>query len=823
MNCSEISKKENLRWSMESMLGIHLAPTPQHRPLYRQKCLFLSANMASHPPSPCIYTMYKINTIIQLAVKELALSYDRWDREQPSPELKQKMCVQHKNLLILEQTLSKLNNSNYFHTILSDNLKETLQPFVAGDLYFDQNTLTQIEKAPKEHLNPIKYLKELAEQRKSSPISSKAIQQQAELFLASRLADEGKLIVPLIESRNQVYRLFPKGETPSKEVAFFKISPTDSRDNLSAAGKMEAFMYDIAVIMGQEELFTPTKEKALLWEKKENENKLITKLRGIQGSVQPTVQGQLLLDYLRNPTQQVPIDRRVLLKTVLAVIVFGMYDAHQANIFVDPKGNLKFFDNTRSLPHSNGTLLLDSARDDSFLLKPSFRVSLVALAGCYEGLSDPDRLLLQTELANYKARFPTLIRYLKSQKNRIATLPKGWFRSQAVLSSMNERLQSVEAALQNPSVKSLRDILMDSLPEFKYLGAIAVLTEGLSQNNFKKDQKIENTTLNEMQQKYLKDVSLIEPLIARASMFLRINFQEFRKACTDHKISINELIRIGLERHFKTPVPDKDMFSHYQEQIRTYNLEASFCIKDVQDGRKRLEELFNPDEFNKNHIRAELDYEIDQDPFFDLPLEKAPSPSINTTVAQLWRDTIALLKTQSYIIVSDLKLSQKTEGKILVPEISQERLELLVDMYGKSGKGVFTHDEYPHLYFNYKDAEEILRKLAIDHETKPGTFLCGNQQITLKDLTALVQEKKQIGPQSTLGSQSVALNPRPKSPVANVRQSTPNIEEKPQTGKPQASEDSSACLTLTSNLETPTPLRHSAHNILPPGSNPVVC
>ena len=162
-------------------------------------------------------------------------------------------------------------------------------------------------------------------------------------------------------------------------------------------------------------------------------------------------------------------------------------------------------------------------------------------------------------------------------------------------------------------------------------------------------------------------------------------------------------------------------------------------------------------------------------------------------------------------------LSQRTEGKIIVPETSQDRLGKLVDIYRKQEKGVFTHDEYPHLYFNYRSAEGILRRLLIDYETMPGTLLTRSEQITLKDLTALVEvncrETKQIRkPQTSVDNSALTLNTNSTPPNPASQSQAPDIEESKQVGKVQTSEEDSSTLTLTPRAN---PLRHTAHDIPP--------
>ena len=191
------------------------------------------------------------------------------------------------------------------------------------------------------------------------PIRPYAIKSAAKLQKAIRQAkievQQKDQISPQGTSLNQVYNLGS---------AFFKIG----KGNEAAAGAFETFIWHLAGIFEVEELFVPTSEtkiqtKSLTTSETEfelqwNHNYELIRMakaqNPMQGSIQPTQKGLLLKEYQQlNSSEKITITKPALIKALFVTVLFGMFDVNPSNVFITKNGNIKFFDNTRSLPNSN--------------------------------------------------------------------------------------------------------------------------------------------------------------------------------------------------------------------------------------------------------------------------------------------------------------------------------------------------------------------------------------------------------------------------------------------------------------------------------------
>src|SRR5690606_15973676 len=94
-------------------------------------------------------------------------------------------------------------------------------------------------------------------------------------------------------------------------------------------------------------------ERAMQWDSRGELRQVEGAQAPRRGGVQIAQQGKVLYEHMENYTAD-SLDRREVASATLATLVFGMWDAHGGNIFVTEEGKIKFFDNTRSLPNSNG-------------------------------------------------------------------------------------------------------------------------------------------------------------------------------------------------------------------------------------------------------------------------------------------------------------------------------------------------------------------------------------------------------------------------------------------------------------------------------------
>jgi hypothetical protein len=163
--------------------------------------------------------------------------------------------------------------------------------------------------------------------------------------------------------------------------------------------------------------------------------------------------------------EQLPaIDRASLVDATAASIVFGMWDAHGENIWVALDGKLKFFNNSYSLPNSNGYLYHNQK------FRAAFRSSLFEIKGTYAPLTAAERKHLKAKVYALLEMKPGIDLFFDSltMQRALAALPPGWLDLDGALSALFERLLRMAKALASPQVKSLRDLVVASIPNYRF-------------------------------------------------------------------------------------------------------------------------------------------------------------------------------------------------------------------------------------------------------------------------------------------------------------------------------------------------------------------
>lgn len=332
--------------------------------------------------------------------------------------------------------------------------------------------------------------------RDLNPVTLQAIKQQAELHdairKAKRRAAEMASLVKQGKSANEVYKLesptTPPNyfaafeEKPGEAAAFFKIGAGGEE----AAGVMEKLMWDIAVVMGMEEQFVPTgethirdsshlkggTEKIVQWNEKGQieMNKEAQPAR--RGGIQVAQQGEVLSKYNQHPGSKTALlTKSEISKGILASVVFGMFDAHSTNIFITKEGKIKFFDNTRSLPNSNGFINRGNG------LVSSYRCSLLNLPEAREMLTHQEIEKLKRDLVGYDKKIGKLADYLNSPqaKVQLKKLPPGWMDVEACIEAMQERITCMQEALNSNRIDNLEELIEASNPAYRFAFALSYL------------------------------------------------------------------------------------------------------------------------------------------------------------------------------------------------------------------------------------------------------------------------------------------------------------------------------------------------------------
>ncbi|MDF2549291.1 MAG: hypothetical protein K0S07_358 [Chlamydiales bacterium] len=308
----------------------------------------------------------------------------------------------------------------------------------------------------------------------SPPIDKKTNERLQEIFNWVNHKTPSPLHSPAIERKNRT--IIPLGDAKGVR-AYYK------KGEEPAQIEFEKLIFDIAQLAGLHNQFAPTvlaeitqehlldwKEGAETAEDRQQEKLQRQKSKGI---IQEAIQGTSLEDLLDEDQERV-ISQKHLLKAALTSLFIGSYDLHGGNLYYvfgtfQNKG-FKFFDNTRSLPHSNGVI-----NWGGYLL-PSFRSGLLDCQKSYLPLSADQKewLRLKTHLLQEKAAWvEDFLNQARTQK-RISKLPKHWFDSQLAMRALKERLENISRHLHR--IQSIRDLCFVAIPDLKWLAALHLLS-----------------------------------------------------------------------------------------------------------------------------------------------------------------------------------------------------------------------------------------------------------------------------------------------------------------------------------------------------------
>lgn len=196
-------------------------------------------------------------------------------------------------------------------------------------------------------------------------------------------------------------------------------------------------------------------------------------VKEMKGSIQADIGGVSLKEYLADPEKQnkMPIDQNKLIDATFATLIYGMFDVHGENVRIDSEGNFKFFDNTRSLPSSNGLINWGGT------LISSYRSELLGLPGSFEPLSEEQLKHIQSKIRYSLDHFDEIEKLFESQKKALGELPEGWLNVKDSLQAMKERLINMEKGIAANNVNTLCDLVLASNPGFKYVAVMSLFTD----------------------------------------------------------------------------------------------------------------------------------------------------------------------------------------------------------------------------------------------------------------------------------------------------------------------------------------------------------
>lgn len=463
---------------LRSTFGIAEAPSKESVGLYAEKQAFMSSCLEG-AKKQVIISQSKRFPLFKSGVEKLRENYEKWDlmpAGKERNELKALIKQQHENLTKLSSLLEELSQgkggddegiaadalarTNALKLLDTHQLKDDLAPFFEGKARLDQMSTeilrTEMAKVQEEIVqqSPKLTTEQYKTQREESPITKIALEKQAKVFKVERQTKRWAVTQQELtaqgKSANIVVKIQDKYK-PNKTIGFYK----EGKEREKAAGTIEKFFWDMAVIMKMENMFAATKE-----------TKMKTKQGVHEGGVQVAQAGKTLSDRLDQ--KNLSITKEQVIQGTLPTIVFGMFDAHLNNIIVDDEG-CHFFDNTRSMPHSNGYI---NWGDE---LISSYRSGLLNLPESFEPLQPEELSKIKDQLAACQKEFEHLKAFMTSEqsKKQFAKLPTGWMNPTLALNAMKERLDRMQKALDDNKVHCLRDLAFAATPEIKFM---AILT-----------------------------------------------------------------------------------------------------------------------------------------------------------------------------------------------------------------------------------------------------------------------------------------------------------------------------------------------------------
>lgn len=645
---------------------------------------------------------------------------------------------------IEEKSLETANGINLF----KENFSKTVENCEPESYEFFKSLIHQITP-----LDTSASLTSSRLQRSQTPVTTLALRSQAAAFEASRntqiLAQKQETITPLGNSANKVYSV-PFEDNIVPKVAYFKEG--------KAIATMENLMWNLAVLLGMEHLFVPTKATEIrtqsdlrdgdLTVKMLNENGELISITNAKpakvGSVQPAQAGIPLEDYLKqqntgsfSDVKEIP--RNQLIDGTLAILLFGMFDAHSGNILVDKEGDLKFFDNTRSMPHSNGIIFYKGG------LYSSLRSSLLKVNGSDKELTVSERLLMQQKVVDTKNKLKLIANQLKSAEKE---LPNHWLETQNALNAMVERIDNMLIALENPKIKTLTDFTFASAPDFKFFTVLRQLNQVIAFGNEPNMQTLhaESNSLG-----YFP----LDTLLMQTAE-LGIDPREVEKLCSDSTQSF-QMIMEQLKNLYKqknASASAKDIALQGAVQMeKDYAKRAHFDAKDILQ-----EEI-------KNNYSYYLAYKYFHS--FDFPIFENPPQIFPQRCAYVWRDEshnpanlIYRYKNDKGEVVESSIDYKTSPGKIIIngqlgkpldlytglpnsqffrSNLNKEEADIKVREMSKE-KGLVYSSLNSHSYFiatikqNGEDQEVEHEQFDFDQETKEFISKTG-KKITLEELS----------------------------------------------------------------------------------------
>jgi hypothetical protein len=170
------------------------------------------------------------------------------------------------------------------------------------------------------------------------------------------------------------------------------------------------------------------------------------------------------------------------IKAAIITMMFGFWDGHARNVILNGDG-FRFFDNARSLPHSNNLIVWGDK------MRLPYYTHFISEALFHNPMSKDDTKVCTDVLKKFLTGFKHFKHYLSSSAGKKSTrmIPKDWFDKSLVISSFKERIDRLAKWVTlDTENKTLADLMYYVFPMYRFcicLKYISNLTYNNNNNN----------------------------------------------------------------------------------------------------------------------------------------------------------------------------------------------------------------------------------------------------------------------------------------------------------------------------------------------------
>lgn len=739
------TERELEKW-LASVLDIEMAPTSDMKESYKaMKEFCISSWKLSAEDIERFRSQYNKIPLISRCFQELRASYENWSLFTDDPTMlddhKKIIEKQQENLVGFSRLLSTIVEQDRLSEILTDDKFEELglAYFFTGGGSFDESIAASI-RADIGNLiagHPVPSEDATASKPPKFPVSEDVLKPMVNLHEKLRAAKQWgykqRELTPLGTSASEVYAL-----PTDQPQAYLKMSESS----------MEKKVWDAACIMGDAKHFTATtmsekpvgsalqvstgKEQVSVWKKTPEGDLELEEYTDLKeapkGGMQAKIEGVTLETYVDHPKRRGhDISRSNFIDGTIEILVYGMSDAHLKNMIVTPDGEIIFFDNTRSLHHSNGGILrlIHEPPDTKHVLSPSLRSGLLYLNESFAPLTDDERTKIRKKLNDYQSKVTDLKKYYDDQKKMMTKdqalrRNPNEFNPDLVIPALEERLSLMLEAIDDPNVINLRDLSLASQPNMRFYAALAIIKH-IDRSMIKNPADL--MSLRKLQTFQAEPLALIgydsiNDLIEHC-VRNKINPRKILDLCNDSNRSFDEITR-AIIKLIQSPSSKWDKYTCVVEGQQILNDLSAQAKIDWKDNNQQL----------RDHYAKQITNKLASENRAIKKIHKAGHffAVTNEEMAMNQLDSVPLLTPILYLLIDrnphELKIAYKSldGNKHTLPAINNSDDQKInfgtYSLNAEELKKVFSLPKYFHPECDRETAEKMLNKAVKKHKDK---------------------------------------------------------------------------------------------------------